>query len=51
MNTKSKKLKLRNFVAKFVQRSGAGKHADKRGKHASRAKQKRAWKRELSNHS
>lgn len=37
----------RNFVAKHSRnKSGAGVHEDKQGKRASRARQKREWKKE-----
>ena len=35
-----------NFVAKHMQRTGAGRHEDKKGKKAKRERQKREWKRE-----
>jgi len=37
---------VRNFVAKNAQRAGAGAHADKKGKHANRQRQKKQWKKE-----
>lgn len=46
---KKSKPKARNLVAKHSQNmSGAGRHESKKGKYASRHKQKRDWKREIS---
>lgn len=39
-----------NFVAKHAKRGGAGAHADKTGQHASRARQKKQWKKEIKDH-
>jgi hypothetical protein len=44
---KVKPLKTRNFVAKNAPTTGAGRHADKKGKHASRARQKEQMRRDL----
>lgn len=44
---KLKQLTARNFVAKNAPCSGAGRHEQKRGKHAKRAKQKQQFKRQL----
>lgn len=41
------KTKINNFVAKHAQRCGAGRHAEKNGRFALRARQKRNWKREV----
>ena len=38
--------KRQNFVAKYMQNSGAGTHAAKKGKLAPRARQKKEWKKE-----
>jgi hypothetical protein len=46
---KKKTQKTNNFVAKHAQHSGVGQHVSKLGKHAPRYKQKRAWKKEISN--
>ena len=41
-------IKKRNFVAKHARgMSGAGRHEDKKGKHAKRAKQKQQLRRDL----
>lgn len=39
----------RNFVAKHMRSAGAGVHRDKQGEHASRSRQKQAWKKEMHN--
>jgi hypothetical protein len=39
--------KNRNFVAKYVQTCGAGRHEAKKGQLAPRNRQKKEWKREL----
>ena len=40
--------KTRNYVAKnAMSKSGAGAHEDKKGKNASRNRQKRDWKKEV----
>lgn len=36
-----------NFVAKHAKRGGAGVHAEKTGPQASRARQKKEWKKEI----
>lgn len=41
------KLRDHNFVAKHAKRGGAGAHADKKGPHASRDRQKRQWKKDI----
>jgi len=44
-NPESELPKTRNFVAKnAMSKSGAGAHEDKKGKKASRERQKRDWK-------
>ena len=43
---KKKKPSMPNLVAKHAQRSGAGAHQDKEGKHASRRRQQQQWKKE-----
>ncbi len=41
-------IKQRNFVAKHAHdMSGAGRHEDKKGKHAQRAKQKQQLRRDI----
>ena len=43
--------KPRNFVAKHSRnKSGAGRHEDKTGKHAKRSRQKAQWKRDVQKH-
>ncbi|MHA2402131.1 MAG: hypothetical protein ACXADH_03990 [Candidatus Kariarchaeaceae archaeon] len=44
---KLKEIKPRNFVAKHAQRSGAGRHEAKNGKHVKRAKQKQNLRRQF----
>lgn len=41
------KTKDRNFVAKNAQTCGAGRHEAKKGKFASRNRQKKQWKQEV----
>lgn len=41
--------KTRNFVAKHMQKCGAGTHVSKKGKLAPRNRQKKAWKKEIGN--
>lgn len=41
------KQKNRNYVAKYMQECGAGRHVDKKGQQAPRCRQKKEWKREL----
>ena len=46
---KLEQIKPRNFVAKNARNMpGAGRHEDKKGKHAKRAKQKQQLRRELN---
>ena len=45
-NPKVPKLRDRNLVAKFARGAGAGVHQDKIGPKASRARQKRQWRKE-----
>ncbi len=40
-------VKNRNFVAKHAPKTGAGVHQDKSGIRAKRARQKRAWKKQV----
>jgi hypothetical protein len=41
--------KMRNYVAKYMQRSGAGTHKAKQGKYASRARNKQNYQRNQGN--
>lgn len=45
---KHKTQKINNFVAKHAQRTGTGAHRPKKGVKASRVRQKRAWKKDIS---